>query len=204
MAFNPLSALSAAKEATKIVDKGANIFNKLADGKTKRAETRKDGDTNRAIRVNHAQTEDWCTEIETGANVIMDALNTASDIFSKISGSVNVSRETSLKIEESRRKFELDKKKLDDELTKDLEKIHQDCKRYDNEHEEKMSQMEKWHEEEMARIAIVREAVITLLNFTMEIARQNPSDPNIGGYITSLNSSLNTLNMNNSVKYIEG
>lgn len=199
MAFNSILALSAAGKVVDIADKGANIYNEVADGHTRRKETRKNGDTDHTIRTGHAKTEDICA----GVNTAIDALNTVADVFNKISDALNVSKETNSKIEERRNQFKLEKQKLDNELEKINKNYAIKMEKKDKSHEAKMAGMKYLHEREMAKISTVRETVNKMLDFMIELAKEDPSNPFITSSVSNLTTALNSLSINSNMQYIE-
>ena len=201
MEFDQKAALQAVSD---VVKKGADVYNKIAEGKVNRQEKRLDGEIEREIKTTQAKTSDMKTKVE----IIFEALNTTSDVYAKISGAVNLSRKTKEVIEKNRRQFEIDKKRLSKELEIDLEKINKDydkeITKINNEHDEKMQHMKMWHQQEMEKISMAKMAINKLLDIITVVVHDNPSNLEINNWILCLNKSLDSLNSCNTVKYIEG
>lgn len=215
MAFNPIEAQKYAKTGMSTIDKGmdtinkgADIYNKVADGISRRRETRKDGVVDRTIRAKRAATEDFCSKV----GVAINCANTISGIYEVIVGSIHDSKELKNQIENDRRNFELDKQKLNNDLIKFQSEILEEAK--DNadarakKHEKEMKKMQQDHEALMVVISNIIERANKLLDFTIQMASKDPTNPNILECISLLNGTNRDLNdvlrTNNTIDYIEG
>ena len=190
MGFDPIEALRA---AGKIADEGIIKVSKEVrdhfDEHAKRRETHLNNEVDRTLRAKQQKVDNAFRVIDTAVN----ALETVSDVYTKISQSINTSREIKLKIEESKNKFELEKEKL----KKDFEELkHEYNLREKEENDSHEKEMTKLKFQEMARIETVKEIINKLLDLLYEITRETPYSSDIPIYIGQINTALSSLKSN--------
>ncbi len=194
MGFDPIAALRA---AGKIADGGiikevSKEVREHLDEHAKRQETHLNNEFDRTLRGKQHKVDNVFRGIDAAEN----GLNTAFDIYAKISQSRNISREIKLKIEENKQEFELKKQRLDNEF-KEI-KHNYDIKETEvkNAHEKEMQELNNRHIEEMTIIETVRETINRLLDLLYLIARETPNGSDIPIYIGQINTALSSLKSN--------
>lgn len=185
MGFDPKAALLAAK---KVVEIGGDIADKTVDTVNKA----KNGKIDREIRVATNKTDQVLKYIDAGEQ----ALNTAASIYEKISKSLNATKAVENKIQESRNKFELDKKNLDNEFEKMKLDYLLEEKKSSETHEERMEKIKRFYDNEMIRIEAVKDTVIRLMELLTYLAHNDPEQ--MQPYVTEVSRCLSSLNFNSN------
>lgn len=171
----------------------------ILDGYAKRSESYKNSETDRAIRINKQKADNFGQYV----NTIFNALETCSNIYKNINGTINVSHEINAQIEKDRNQFELDKKTLDKEL-EDIRNNHKNkSQEIYNSHEAKMRELEFQHKKEMTVIENVQNSINRQFDLLECIAKENPSNPQIIVRIAELNNAILQLSNFDNTKYLE-
>lgn len=188
MGFDAKFAAQILKEGVDIVvDKGTDAYGKIVDTKIKE----KDHDTDNKIKIMEQQTSGVKDIIHTA----VEALDTASDIAEKISKSVNLSRKTTAEIDEIRSRIENEKKRVDSEIENEKNRINAENSKAERVHSEKMRKLEIEHEERMKLIDEIIENIRFIRTILINIATNDPSNPTVQNYLSTLSDSMNNLTL---------
>lgn len=198
-----------AEAADKVYNNVENHFDKSVqrqemrlEGEARRREVHLNGQAERYNSICKQKFDNYCQ----CADTILKAIDTVTNISTKISESVNTSQDIKSQIEERKSKIENERIKLDNDLQIELERIRTDYKKdtenADKTHEEEMERIRFLHQEEMERIKNVSNFTNQTFDILKTLAATDPHNPIIQSGLIELRSA--TFSLNESIKYLEG
>lgn len=192
MGFNAKMAAMAAEMVIDGAKKGTEVFTqtyeKITDNKIKE----KNHDVDNQIKVMQQKTSGVNDIIHTAE----DALNTVSDIADKISKSVNLSRKTTAEIDEIRSRIDNEKKRIDANIENEKKRIDAENTKAEREHIEKMQRLKNDHEYRMTSLNDIIECIRLIQNVIINLSNNDPGNPNIQSYWSTLSNLMNNLTLN--------
>jgi hypothetical protein len=206
MGFDPIKAASilgmgekVSEQVGKHLDGHARRKQDSLDGEVRRSQEVLNGETDRAIRTSKQKVDNFSKYVGT----IFNALETISNVYSNIGGTINESHKINAQIEKDRNQFELDKKVLENELENIRGKHENESQEIYNSHEEKMIELEQQYRKEMIVIESIQNNINRLFNSLEYMVKKDPSNPQIIAFIGQLNNTMLQLRSIDTTKYLE-
>ena len=202
MGFDPTKVLAAGELVKTASEEVRNHMNDYAT----REQTKHNGKSNRKINEGKAKTDNVVNII----GAIGNTGNTVADIYNKIITSNNATQEIKNKAEDSKRNYELQLKEIDKKYGIEdkkygieMEKIKASREDKEREHEIKMKQLDIEQQRWKERQQLQKEKLQFLYNLMKEELKNNSRPEVIRGYISDIDTAINTLYVAPSVNQIE-